>query len=192
MTGPLPLHLSKRRVAVAGKVLDAVSARPIGDAAAVITSGPAALPARTDRAVTAADGCFCFLDLPDGAYTVSVAGPPGRYYRASEQSFIVQRDAGGNIAVTITPIALSPTGVRGKVQGQGAPAPLSLARVRVEGGDDLGHCDAAGLFYIAGVQPGARRLSVSASGYHRGTVPVEITAGAIVDVGVITLQPAGA
>lgn len=208
--GFLPFKMAKRRVAIAGKVVDGRSTRPVAGGVATITSGPAAflhlvavaekqagsawaaLAVRPDRAVTAADGCFAFAELPDGSYTVAVAGPPELRYGAAQQSFTVQRDGSGNIAVAIKLIPLPPTGVRGTVKGQDTSAALSLARVRVEGSGEVGYCDASGAFFVSGVQSGARRLSIGASGYRRGTAAAQIVEGEIVDVGTITLQPAGA
>lgn len=209
-TGFLPLKMSKRRAAVAGKVVDAVSARPVAGATAAITAGPAAfqrlvaiaetragptwagLPVRADRAVSATDGCFCFAELPDGDYTVSVSGPAGVYYGVAQQTFHVQQNSAGDIAVVIKVISLPPTGVHGLVKGQDTGLALSLARVRVAGSDDLAFCDAAGAFFVGGLQPGARTVSVGASGYRRSAVTATLVTGQIVDLGTITLQPQGA
>jgi hypothetical protein len=210
MTEFLPLQPARHRVAIAGKVVDARSSRPIAGAVAVIASGPAAfqrwlairekqsgarwsdVAARPDRAVTADDGCFCFIDLPDGLYTIAFSGPPELRHGTAQQDFVVQRDSQGDIAVSIEQIALPPTGARGVVKALDTSEPLSLARVRVEGSEEAAYSDASGLFVVSGVQPGARRLSISASGYHRGVAAAQITTGEIIDVGTILLQPAGA
>lgn len=208
--GLIHVELPKHQVAIAGKVVDAQNSQPIQGARVEIVSGPEAfqrllsirekqsgagwekLTTRVDRTESAADGCFRFIDLPDGAYTVSVTGPPGLYYGAAQKPYTVQRNAEGEIAAAIVPIALPPTGARGTVQAQETSAPLSLARVRVEGGDEVAYCDKNGLFLLSKVQPGARRLSISASGYQRTVATAQITTGTIIDLGTINLQPAQA
>ncbi|WP_437275925.1 carboxypeptidase regulatory-like domain-containing protein [Sorangium sp. So ce375] len=210
MGGFLRIKPAVHRVAIAGKVIDALTSQPIAGAIASITASPGAFQralaihaqqrrareddatARPDRAVAAADGCFCFADLPDGAYTVSIAAPAGLRYGVVARAFTVKRDAEGNIAASIVAIPLPPTGARGLVKASDTSLPLPLARVRVEGGAETAYCDAAGRFVVSGVQEGARRLSISASGYRRDAIAAQISPGQIVDVGIILLQPAGA
>ena len=116
MGGFLRIKPAVHRVAIAGKVIDALNSQPIAGAIASITASPGAFQralaihaqqrrareddasARPDRAVAAADGCFCFADLPDGAYTVSIAAPAGLRYGVVARAFTVKRDAEGNIA----------------------------------------------------------------------------------------------
>lgn len=201
--GFLQITPAKQRAALAGKVVDALTSRPIAGAAAVITAGPAAFQrlvalrqaqggAAPERAASAADGCFAFIALPDGAYTVAISGPAGLHYGAVTQAFSVQRDAAGEIAVTIKVISLPPSGARGTVKAQESATLLPLARVRVEGSGEVAYCDANGVFIVAGLQPGARRLTIGASGYKRGSAAAQIALGQIADLGTITLQPAGA
>lgn len=214
MTSFLTFKPSAHRAAIAGKVSDALSKRPVAGALASITEGPpaygrwlalqaaqapqkssnaraAAAAQRPDQARTAADGCFCFVDLPDGDYTVSIGGAG---YGTSEIRPSVKRDLHGSIPLQIAAILLPPTGVRGAVIAGDTAAALPLARVRAEGSRQLSYCDAGGAFYLGGadLEHGARRLVISAAGYSAATVTAQIVAGQVFDLGTITLNSAEA
>src|SRR6185295_6026076 len=95
------------RLAIAGRVIDDVTGAPVEGAVATVTAMPAAfrdqlaigatasgtawdaLPERADRTRAARDGCFRFVNLPDGAYRVSVAGPASGRYGAAQADFKV-------------------------------------------------------------------------------------------------------
>jgi hypothetical protein len=185
----IQVPLKTRRLAFAGKVVDAVTAQPIAGVVATLSTRP-------DRAISGADGCFAFLDLPDGDYEVSLALPRGSArYGSALHKFLVPRDPAAD---PIHLIHLPPTGAQGRVVARGSstplrlPRPLPLARVRVEGSGELAYCDEQGRFYLSGVEAGDRRLSAGAAGYRRVTVPAQINVGSVVDLGTITLDPATA
>lgn len=118
-------EIVRRQVAIAGRVTDARTGKPIGGARVEIADAPDvlvaqlalkarqhgvrwdAMPERPDRARTAADGYFHFLDLPDGDYTL-VAWLPGartRYGRA-ETTATVSRDAENRVALATADLRL--------------------------------------------------------------------------------------
>lgn len=147
---------------------------------------------RPDRLRTAEDGCFCFIDLPDGAYTLSFVLAQGSHrYGVVQQNFTVTRDAQGSIQAPIHEIALPPTAVRGQLQGlvQGVATALPLARVSVEHTGERTHTDAQGSFYLTGVEPGTRTLQISAPGFQPVTQQAVITAGEVTALPLLVLNP---
>src|SRR5262249_761082 len=76
---------ARHQVAIAGRVLDAETGKPLAGVLINIVSmpvafrrkvellskSPAALTERVDRTRSRADGLFYFLDLPEGKYTLS-------------------------------------------------------------------------------------------------------------------------
>lgn len=192
------IDLPKHQVAIAGRVTDVLSTKPVASALVLITESPVAFQRRVElsgwpnTAITAEDGCFHFDDLPDGAYKVQVSGPKGSYYGDAHGDFTVQRNAQGNINALIKPIALSPTGVSGLVKSnsQGNEA-LPLACIRVEDDEIVAYSGLNGQFMIRGIQPGPRRLSISASGYATIVVQAPITLGFVNNLQPILLQPLG-
>src|SRR5947209_8433343 len=88
----MSVEVVRHRVVIAGRIADALSGQPLAGARVEITGAPAAftsllalramagdrwatLAERPDRTSTARDGHFHFLDLPAGAYTLTVSLP---------------------------------------------------------------------------------------------------------------------
>jgi hypothetical protein len=189
------------QAAVAGRVVEAATGRPVGGAQVTLSGGPApfgellALSAmrygaawptmteRADRTRTAADGHFVFLDLPDGQYTVT-AGLPQRGVRYGTTQAMVQigRDGDGVIAIVHIDLELAATSIAGQVTAVGG-GPIMMAAVTLEGSGEEVLSDAQGRYMLAGVETGERALVASAQGY----TPVRTTAslqapGATLDV----------
>jgi len=200
MSAWVTLPSSVHRAAIAGKVVDGLDTqRALAGVVVTITAMPPAFQAivsarsatRPERTITAADGIFCFADLPDGAYTLSFALPGGRYGGA-KCDVTVARDAKGDIARAVQVVALPPTGVRGQVQGRvpgGSPTSLSLARVQVRGSGERAYGDADGRFTLTGIEAGARVLSLGASGFQPATATANVVEGAIVEIASVVLEP---
>jgi hypothetical protein len=107
--GFLSLSLPKRRLAIAGYVIDGVNKRPIAGASVAITNSPEAfhklvaiaqtkagstwssLAVRLDRMVSKADGGFHFVDLPDGTIITVRAGGAIRWDSRHETSNVTWR-----------------------------------------------------------------------------------------------------
>jgi hypothetical protein len=174
----------RRRVAIAGRVVDASTGKPLGDAQVTITAMPPAfskwlkfaatpygnrwdkMSERADRTRSRADGWFFFMDLPDGSYRLQASAPDfGRRFGKPEESAKVSRDGQGNIKMAVVKLALQPTMVHGKVTGPGKEPGVPLARVRVKGSGERSFTDSQGKFVVAGIEPGTRTLIVSAQGY---------------------------
>jgi hypothetical protein len=183
----------RHRVAIAGRVFDATSEKPLGDAEVVITNMPPAfkktlqfagvqfgdrwakMPQRPDRTQSRQDGLFYFLDLPDGSYGLRAAIPSrGRRCGVVETETKVSRDADGNLKIEFLRLMLPSTLVKGKVTAADQPAGVALARVRVKGSGERAFTDAQGQYVITGIEcargtqpdkPVKRTLLVSAQGY---------------------------
>jgi hypothetical protein len=196
MAGWTVLPASVHRVAISGKVVDGLDTqRALEGVEVTITAMPpgakAVVAARGNRTVTAADGFFCFADMPDGTYTLSFTRPGGGYGSA-QRDVTVARNEKGEIALAVQVVALPPTGVRGQVQGRvsgGSPAGLSLARVQVRGSGERAYGDATGSFTLTGLEAGSRVLQISASGHQPATTTASVVEGTIVEIGPIVLEP---
>lgn len=167
-------ELARQRVAVAGRVIDAQTARAVVGAQVMITAAPAAFTAlgQPGRTRTVGDGHFHFLDLPDGQYTLTASLPgSGSRYGTAQQNASVSRDAGGNVIMAAADIALPPTALKGQITGQNA-TPVVLAEVRVKGSGERTFSDSQGRYLLAGLELGDRTVLVTAQGYQ----PVSQTA----------------
>jgi CarboxypepD_reg-like domain/Carboxypeptidase regulatory-like domain len=172
-------------VAIAGRVLDAVTGKPMAGADVAIATMPNSVKQRLkfaasaygkqwekmlerpDRTQSRPDGLFYFLDLPDGDYTLRISMPSlGSRFGKLEMPTKVSRDAGGNVTFGLLRCALPPTSVKGKVTGLGQESGVPLARVRVKGSGERAFTDSQGQYVVAGIEPGKKRtLLVSAQGY---------------------------
>ncbi|WP_438033291.1 MSCRAMM family protein [Sorangium sp. So ce204] len=211
MPSLLQIQSRVHQAAIAGRVIDQETEQPVAGVHVVITGMPTAfsrelamaalrhgsawgsLVERPDRTRTARDGCYRFVDLPDGDYVLSYTVPGGaRRYGDATRAFTIARGAEGELAAQLAEVALPPTGVRGIIHGpvQGTPEALPLARVRVAGTGEEAYCDAQGRFYLTGVEVGERALQFSASGFLLATVDVQITKGVIADIGTVLLDAA--
>ncbi|MEG4345111.1 carboxypeptidase regulatory-like domain-containing protein [Microcoleus sp. A003_D6] len=116
-------------MAIAGQVIDAKTKLAIPVVSVEITQMPnkfknwldlQALPygkswekmvKRPDKTLTAIDGCFCFINLPDGKYTLSVSFPGVRtsYGKVDKKVTVASNDNSNRIIV----IDLPPIGIKG-------------------------------------------------------------------------------
>ena len=66
---------------------------------------------------TAADGLFCFLDLPEGDYTLIASMPNStrRYGVSQAQNVTVSHKDEGDIAISVADITLPSTSIIGKI-----------------------------------------------------------------------------
>jgi hypothetical protein len=183
-----------RHVAIAGRVTDTVTKKPVAGAAVSITEMPVALksrlaiksmqygprweamPERPDRTRTAADGLFYFLDLPDGKYTIAaLLTSSGKRYGSARATVTVARDAKGTVKISFLEIGLPPTTVQGKVTGTGHRGGVVMAEIRVKGSGERAFSDAQGEYVLAGVEPGKRTVQVHVQGYRPASKLVSIT-----------------
>lgn len=186
-------QVTRHRVAIAGRALDAGTGKPVADATVSMGKMPAALEKklaiaslshgdrwnslveRPDRTRTKKDGLFYFLDLPDGEYSLSASIPSyGKRYGTEQQSAAVSRDKKGDIKAAFVTLRLQPTAVKGKITGPGHKTGVMLAEVRVKGSGERTFTDAQGQYSVAGIEPGKRVLLVAAQGYRAQSQPVTL------------------
>jgi hypothetical protein len=186
-------QIARHRVAIAGRVLDAGSSKPVADATVSMTVMPAAfekklavgssacgsawkdMPQRPDRTKTRKDGLFYFLDLPDGKYSLRASKASyGKRYGVAEQSVEVSRDSQGNFKIAFVDLNLPPTTIKGKITGSGHKSGVVLAEVRVKGSGERTFSDVQGQYAVTGIESGKRVLLVSAQGYRTATENVTL------------------
>jgi hypothetical protein len=191
----------RHRVAMAGRIADALTGQALAGVRVEITGAPAAftslltlrargagslwagLEERPDRTLTARDGHFHFLDLPAGAYTLAASLPAaGSRYGIATLPLTLVADSLGNVILTQADMALPPTAVKGKVSG---PAPGSLAVPMAElalgGSGERTWSDAQGGYLLSGIEAGPRVVLATARGFNPKSQPVTLAqAGAVV------------
>jgi hypothetical protein len=204
----IKLEQIRRQVAIVGRVTDAQTGQPVRGAQVTITSGPPEFLARLkivrevvrskqppDLAVTGPDGHYHYVDLPAGAYTLTVTlSAAGTRYGSQTAQATVVRDAQGKITPGATDVALPPTGIKGKVTPQGGAQgdALSMAEVRVQGSGERVYTNQKGEYLLLGLETGTRSLRIGARNYQPDVRSVTLGApGVLVTVDVaLTPTPA--
>jgi hypothetical protein len=170
-------------VAIAGRVTDGQTARGLGAVLVRITAAPAEFMAwlslyslqdgtawaarleRPDQAVTASDGHFHFMDLPDGQYTLTASLPRvGSRYGAVTAQATVARTAAGKLIMAVANLTLPPTTLKGTITGPNG-ANVAMAQVRVNGSGECAYTTSQGTYLLAGLEVGNRTVSVTAQGF---------------------------
>lgn len=130
----LKLSIVNQQIAVAGKVLQGETEKPISGATVEIIEMPEKLQAilalkalqygsqwqrmfeRPDRKITRNDGCFYFTNLPPGEYLIETSLPSSStQYSPVRATVKVSAIVDGKIPTTMMDIVLSPTGIKGKI-----------------------------------------------------------------------------
>ena len=183
-------QIVRHRVAIAGRVLDGATGKPVAGAVVSMTAMPSAFQerlatgfstrddgdrVRLDGTCTRRDGLFYFLDLPDGKYTLGAAMPTmSSRYGAAQASSHVSRDGQGSLKTSFVTLTLLRTVVKGKIVGSAHKNGVAMAEVRVKGSGEHTYSDAQGQYAVAGIEAGKRVLLVSAQGYQRATQNVTL------------------
>lgn len=169
-----PTAVLRHRVAAAGRVIDAITSKPIGGAQVAVVEMPKALVQKfafSGRSITSLktltreDGSFYFLDLPDGKYTLEASLPSaGKRYGTVKLKANVKRDDKGDNIVDYPSFALQPTAIKGRIT-VGAKTALMMAEVQIKGSGESRFSSASGDYLLAGIEPGERTIRVFAQGY---------------------------
>jgi hypothetical protein len=174
----------RHQAALAGQVVESHAQKPIPSAQVQVVAAPAgfmamlalgqkqygaawdSLPARPDRALTALDGHFHFLDLPDGDYTIAASLPAGgSRYGTVQGTATVKRDGAGNLKPAILSMAVPSTTVQGKVTKQSGGDPIGMAAIQVQGSGETAYTVADGTFRLLAIEKGSRTINASAPGF---------------------------
>jgi hypothetical protein len=194
----------RHAVAIAGRVTEAQTGKPVSGARVRITDGPpaftkwlaarakeygrrwAAMDERPDRALSRGDGHFHFLDLPDGTYSLEATLPgSGSRFGTAEAAATVSRDAEGHINLAAAAISLPATTIKGQITGQD-DAPVVMAEVRVKGSGERVFTDTQGRYLLGGLEAGERRVDVAAPGFQPASSTATLgEAGALLTLDVV-------
>jgi hypothetical protein len=174
----------RHQVAIAGKVLENATGKPMSSVQVSIVGMPAEAERafqlkfryadrdpdgkRVNPAVTLSrsDGLFWFVDLPQGDYQLRAEIPnQNSRYGKAEQKVVVKWDADGTIQKGMARMVLPSTTLRGKVSGANHPNGLAMAEVRVAGSGESGFTDPLGQYLLKGIESGNRKIIVTALGY---------------------------
>lgn len=186
------VDLVRHQVAIAGRLTDLETGKPLAGARVEITGAPSEFTAwldlrarqfgdrwpvlaeRPDRKRTAADGHFHFLDLPAGAYTLTASLPgAGSRYGTATAAATVALDAEERFVLAAADVSLPPTTVKGRISGppggtKNKPTPgdpVMMAEVRVRGSGERTFSDGDGNYRLSELEPGERTVLVTARGF---------------------------
>ena len=192
-------EIVRHQIAIAGRVFDEKTARPIGGARVEIKEAPREfqdgltamadqyradwknMAERPNRTHTAADGSYYFLDLPDGDYrlTASLPDSGSRYGTATSEKPAKVRHAKAKINMTTVNLALPPTALSGKITDRKkTAAAVVMADVGLKGSAERAFTDAGGHYVLTGLEAGKRKVLIDAQGYEKQSQTVELTRGA--------------
>lgn len=165
----LGLTIRNTQVAIAGKVIQAVTKEAMAGAVVEIIKMPAKferilqlkelqagdqwgrMKERGDRRITQTDGTFFFTDLPVGEYTIRAAIPRSTTrYKAVERTYqVVQNDA-SELQTATGDLAILPTGLQGKILANQKAVPF--AKIKLVGGAESTITDTTGAYRFTGLE----------------------------------------
>lgn len=200
------------RVSIWGKVIDAVTQKPIAGADVRLSKMPAPFvktlerlaryagdewatrTQRPDRTRSRADGLFYFLDLPDGDYEIRALLPncARRYGEERQQKKVSQA---GTLKEMWVGLALPATVIRGRIYDAAKKAGVVMAEVRLKGSGERTFSGPRGDFTLGPIEPSEkaeRTLECFAQGFLRKEKSriVVAKAGQLLDLGDINLESA--
>lgn len=166
----LQLTLRNAEVAIAGKVVQAVTDEPMAGAAVEIVQMPdkfvrilqlkqmqygtrwQGLQQRLDRKISDVDGGFFFTDLPIGDYTLRATIPnSGRRYQKIEKIYQVRHKFNSSeLATQMGDLAIPPTGIEGRIYAQDKTIPF--AKVLLVGTTEATFANQEGRYRFTGLE----------------------------------------
>ncbi|NET46327.1 carboxypeptidase regulatory-like domain-containing protein [Okeania sp. SIO2B3] len=133
---------------------------------------------RPDRKITASDGYFYFVDLPQGIYTLA-ASIPGSRTQYGTKDFTVEEDSSNRIITVIDDIDLFPVGIQGQVIDSISNEGIGLAKIQVDKSTEFTLSNFQGNYRL-GVEISTLQknnkvtLNVSATGYDEVSEVVDV------------------
>ncbi|MGD1703169.1 carboxypeptidase regulatory-like domain-containing protein [Dapis sp. BLCC M229] len=133
---------------------------------------------RPDRKITASDGYFYFVDLPQGIYTLA-ASIPGSRTQYGTKDFSLTEDSSKRIITAIDDIDLFPVGIQGQVIDSDSNEGIGLAKIQVDKSTEFTLSNFQGNYRL-GVEISTLQknnkvtLNVSATGYDEVSEEVNI------------------
>lgn len=189
---------TKNRVAIAGQVRDKETQLPIPGVLVEISQESGKFKnwltlhklqygenwekmlKRPDRTLTAIDGYFYFINLPDGKYTLTVSLPgTGTRYGSIKQEVQVSHDS-DSIKLSFVDVALPPTAIKGQItDSQKELKPVVMAKVQVEGRGESTFSDSKGNYLLNGIEATKTQcaVKVSAQGYQQASKDIHLKQG---------------
>jgi len=183
----------RRQASIAGRVTDQEDGGAVAGAQLTVTSAQAgfadwlalkalafgrdwdSLTVRADRALSGVDGRYCFIDLPDGSYTVTAEWvSQGNRYGIVTTTATVARDSNGSVKLVAADLALPPTRVTGKVDAK--TVAVAMAEVRLKGGGESTFTDGQGVYVLSAIEPGQRIVRAQANGLTAAETSVSVSA----------------
>jgi len=106
---------------------------------------------RPDRAITAGDGYFTFVDLPIGKYTLA-ASLPGCVTKYGTWSCTLDQDSNKRILTKFGEILLHRIGIKGKVTDSTTKEGIESAKIQIENSPEWSFSNLQGAYRL-GIEP---------------------------------------
>ena len=164
-----------------------------GEAVAPVSDAVAQIIQTRQQVKVNPDGTFEFTNLASGTYTLSATAPGFALNNTVE----VKVGAESQVALLVMREKTTeepegePGSITGRVELRGAKSPAQAGvQVALAGSSHSGATDGGGKFTLSNVPEGTGALVCTFQGYKPLEVPdVEIAAGQVTDVGVLTMEP---
>ncbi|MFN6517033.1 MAG: collagen binding domain-containing protein [Nostoc sp. CreGUA01] len=201
----LELSIVNQQIAIAGKVLQGETEKPISGAIVEIVEMPEKLRSilslkalqygsqwpklfeRPDRKITTNSGYFYFTNLPPGEYVLETSLPTSpTLYNEVKTTVQVPSPVDGKVSTTIQDVVLLPTGIQGIITDANDPKKLvANAKVQLQDSRDSTISDQKGNYRLIGLESpksGQRTITmiVSATGYREVLQSLNIQRGEVI------------
>ncbi|MBD2449061.1 carboxypeptidase regulatory-like domain-containing protein [Nostoc sp. FACHB-152] len=210
----LELSIVNQQIAIAGKVLQGETEKPISGAIVELVEMPEKFRAnlalkalqygsqwqklleRPDRKVTTNAGYFYFTNLPSGEYILEASLPTNpTLYNEVRTKVKISPPIDGKVTTTIQDVVLLPTGIKGTITDANEPKKLvANAKVQIQNSGDSTISDQKGNYQLIGLESpksGQRTINliVSATGYQQLFQTIDIQRGEIITEKNFALKP---
>lgn len=210
----LELSIVNQQIAIAGKVLQGETEKPISGAIVELVEMPEKFRAnlalkalqygsqwqqlleRPDRKVTTNAGYFYFTNLPPGEYILEASLPTSpTLYNEVRTKVKVSSPIDSKVSTIIQDIVLLPTGIKGTVTDANDPKKFVInAKLHIQDSGDSTISDQKGNYQLIGLESpkaGQRtiKLIVSATGYQQLLQSINIKRGEIITEKNVALKP---